>query len=170
MRVKGKAPNDLRKIAKITFCTKSSTINYRNPSFRLKNFPISLDEKLFQALNRAVGRRAKESGAKKNRCNRWWWFFPGYFSDISLPLCTVPPHNRIENFCVLRQTRKLCRYFIHRAYSIFSINYSLMEVTMSQCKPIENRECTITFFYDSFLSSNSSGCFTDSCFLLVSSN
>lgn len=26
---------------------------------------------------------------------------------------------------------------------------ALMEVTMSQCKAIENRKCTITFFYDS---------------------
>lgn len=64
--------------------------------------------------------------------------------------CRRTPHNRIENFCFAATTNtgNYADILEHRAYSIFSINYSLNG--SHNVKP-RSSNCTITF-YESFFS------------------
>lgn len=80
-RLNGKAPNDWQgKIAKIAFCTKTLTINYKNPSCELKIFQFRWI-KTFKLSLRTVGGRAP---VKRKRTSvvidddGFSWIFPTF--------------------------------------------------------------------------------------------
>lgn len=81
--------------------------------------------------------------------------------------CRRTPHNRIENFCFAATTNtgNYADILEHRAYSIFSINYSLNG--SHNVKP-RSSNCTITF-YESFFSPPLRSTFS-LCFFLPAPN